>query len=357
MDRMEKVIKNLKGRISIHIAQKIMRQAKLPSARSWTELEAIIRQSCNANPEVLQLFLNAMSAQSICDLKAVTYFTIAKEDMPMVIRAMSCITVEDTSAAQAFPLSISIDDLQKDNGELKIVHKFQDEYGIGFTLSRKREFTISEEYDREKFTEGMLEHFPEHDKIIAVKNYLRQTFDIVYLNVEKQTIELRADISRSESLIQTVGQLKKSNEDLKAFANVFLYKSTEKQVLSSPHNLYYVIKDIYEDPSGAIKKLGFSTSTNSVKHETMKAGRDLRDELFHKYGAQAINHEMSLFEIAIIWHRMDIDDFDSRPELHIPGTYKNSTSLAPCCDYAILKGMSDPSDSDFVLRKLISFEK
>ncbi|MGZ7254109.1 hypothetical protein ACXWO5_10860, partial [Streptococcus pyogenes] len=78
-----------------------------------------------------------------------------------------------------------------------------------------------------------------------------------------------------------------------------------------------------------IKKLGFSTSTGSVKNETMKGGVDLREELFHKTGATAINHQMSLFEIAIIWHRIDIDSFNSKPELHIPGTYKNSTALVP----------------------------
>ncbi|MGV6473549.1 hypothetical protein [Azotobacter vinelandii] len=357
MDRTEQVIRSLKGRLSIHTAQRLMRYAKLPSARSWTELETIIRQSIKSNPDIINIFVNAIAIQAKYDFKSTSYYAINKEVLPVLIETIINIETIESTLALAFPLTVPTEELDKDDGCLKVINSFRDMFGIGLVLSRKRTFTISEEYNRDQFSDSMLDEFPEHEKIIAIKSYHRQTFDIIYLNIETCTLELRADITRSDSLFQTVKQIDTSNKDLKSFANALLYRNIKKQVLTNPHNLFPVIKQIYEDSNGAIKKLGFSTATNSIKHETMKAGIDLREELFHKNGAQAINHQMSLFEISIMWHRKDIDGFDSRPELHIPGTYKNAASLAPRCDFAILKGISDPSDSDFILHKLISFEK
>lgn len=357
MRHSEVIIKTLKSRVSIHVVQKLMRNMQLPTARSWTELELIIKQALHDNPGLVEEFVKAIAVQCIHDFKSVTYFPIAEEDMPEMIRAISLVDVVKGDISEVFPMSLPPEILDKDDGELKPVYKIQDDFGIGFVLSRRREFTLTEEYDREHFSDALLAQFPEHDRIVAIKNYKRQTFDVVYLNVETRNLELRADTTRSDTLLQTVKQLGKSNQDLQAFVNSFFYQRLHRQAIGSPHNLFPLIKKIYQDGSGAIKKLGFSTATNSVKNETMRGGRDLREELFHKFGAQAINHEMSLFEIAIIWHRRDIDLFDSKPELYIPGTYKNSISLAPRCDFAMLSGITGPSDSDFVLRKLIALEK
>lgn len=357
MRHSEVIIKTLKSRVSIHVVQKLMRNMRLPTARSWTELELIIQAAIQEKPEYVPEFVNAIAAQCIHDFKAVTYIPIAEQDMPDMIQAISSISIVDGAISEIFPMSLPAESLDRDNGELKPVHKIQDEFGLGFVLSRRREFTLTEEYEREQFSDALLAQFPEHDRIVAIKNYKRQTFDVIYLNVNTGNLELRADTTRSDTLLQTVKQLGKSNQDLLAFANSYFYQRLHRQAIGAPHNLFPVIKKIYEDGSGAIKKLGFSTATNSVKNETMRGGRDLREELFHKFGAQAINHEMSLFEIAIIWHRRDIDRFDSKPELYIPGTYKNSVSLAPRCDFAMLSGITGPSDSDFVLRRLIALEK
>jgi len=306
---------------------------------------------------VTERLLQALLVQTVGDFKAVSFFSIDSDNIPGIQNALVTAKVDSSPLVDAFPLACPASDLENDDGKHKLVATFSDQFGVGVVLSRKRVFTLREEYDRDRFTDAMRQQFPSHDKIIALKNYVRQTFDVVYLNLERGVLELRSDITRSDELFQTVQQLDVTNRELKGFASVFLYNALRKQVFDSPHNLFPVIKRVYEDPSGAIKKLGFSTATNSVKNETMRGGVDLRSELFHKYGAQAINHQMSLFEIAIVWHRKDIDGFDSKPELHIPGTYKESASISPRSDFAIVKGVRDSSDSDFILGKLLSFEK
>lgn len=357
MANAESLIKNLKSRAGINVAQAVLRTAKLPTARSWTELEAIIVQAVNKDPAVYDALIAALRIQLVCDMKATCYFSIEPEKKLAVKDALTSLNIEQTNFSKAFPLSVPVQELQNDDGVLKAIHTFSDEFGAGVIFSRKRVFSISEEYSHEKFTDSMLEQFPNHDKIIAIKNYYHQTFDVVYLNYEHSVLELRADITRSDSLLQTVKQQEKSCSDLRNTIQLFLLGILKAKVLGAPKNLFPLIKKIYTDPSGAIKKLGFSTLTGSIKTETMKGGVDLRQEPFHLNGAKAINHEMTLYEVAIIWHRIDIDNVNSKPELYVPGTHMNSVSLEPRCDFAILKGIRSNCDTNFVLKKMASFEK
>lgn len=357
MSNAERLIRNLKSRAGINVAQAILRAAKLPTARSWTELDAIITQAVEKDPAIYEALVAALHVQLVCDMKATSYFPIAPEKKLAVKAALLELKIADTEFSKAFPLSVSVAELEADNGELKAIHSFSDEFGVGVVFSRKRVFSVSEEYSYEKFTDSMLEQFPDHDKIIAIKNYHHQTFDIIYLNLQYSVLELRADITRSDSLLQTVKQQDKSSTDLRNMTQVLLLARLNEKVMGSPRNLFPLIKKIYSDPSGAIKKLGFSTASGSIKTETMKGGVDLRQEPFHLNGAKAINHEMTLYEVAIIWHRIDIDSVNSKPELYVPGTHMNSVSLEPRCDFAILKGIRSNCDTNFVLQKMASFEK
>lgn len=357
MGKTELLVQNLKSRAGINIAQNILRAAKLPSAKSWTAIEAIIIQAVAKNPSLYDSLVNALSVQLICDLKATSYFPIDPSKTQAVKKVIENLPLHKGELLDAFPLSVSVAQLKKDDGELKIVHSFSDQFGVGVIFSRKRVFSISEEYDREKFTAPMLKQFPEHDKIVAIKNYHHQTFDIAYLNIEYNVLELRADITRSDVLLQTVKQQEKSIDDLRKKAQLIFWTNLKERVFESPKNLFPLIKKIYADPAGAIKKLGFSTVSGSIKTETMKGGVDLRQEPFHLNGAKAINHQMTLFEVAIIWHRIDIDSVNTKPELYVPGTHQNSVSLEPRCDFAILKGIRSNCDSNFVLKKIASFSK
>lgn len=357
MDRVELLVRNLKSRAGINVAQNILRAAKLPSAKSWTAIESIIIQAVGKNPELYDSLIAALSTQLICDLKATSYFPIDPAKTAAVKTVLENVELVKGELLEAFPLSVSAEQLKKDDGELKAVHSFFDEFGVGVIFSRKRVFSISEEYDREKFTDSMLEQFPDHDKIVAIKNYHHQTFDVAYLNVEHNVLELRADITRSDVLLQTVKQQERSIDDLRKKAQLLFFTKLKEKVFESPRNLFPLIKKIYADPAGAIKKLGFSTVSGSIKTETMKGGVDLRQEPFHLNGAKAINHQMTLFEVAIIWHRIDIDSVNTKPELYVPGTHQNSVSLEPRCDFAILKGIRSNCDSNFVLKKIASFSK
>lgn len=356
MAGLEEFLAGLEGRLNIHTVQQILRVNNLLSARSWSELHMIIKGAVAKNPLILERLNDALQMQQICDLKAVSYFLVPPGHADNILKSIRDVKVVPSDMSAAFPLVVSADLLAKDDGALKIIKAFSDDTGAGIILSRVRRFTLSNDILRDNFSQELRDQFPQAEKLIEVKAYDRQTFDVVYFNRVKSIIELRADMTRDTGMPQTSGQLKKSVEDLKFFSQKLLTTFSNGFVLGTPINLLPVAKGLYTDMSGAIKRIGFATETESVKRETMKAGVDLRSELFHKTGAKAIDHKMSIFEVAIQWHRMDIDKVDSKPELHIPGSYRDYVQIGARTDYAIVKGMRTYDDSNFVLNKIISYK-
>jgi hypothetical protein len=355
MAGLEEFLAGLEGRLNIHTVQQILRVNNLLSARSWSELHMIIKGAVAKSPLILEKLKEALQMQQICDLKAVSYFVVGPEHADDIHRNIRDLKPQSSPMEKAFPLSVGEDELAKDNGELKIIKVFSDDTGTGLILSRKRRFTLSNDILRDNFSQELRDQFPEAEKLIEVKAYDRQTFDIIYFNRVKSIIELRADMTRDTGMPQTAGQLKKSIDDLKFFSRRLLATYAKNFTLGTPFNLLPLAKGVYADMSGAIKRIGFATETESVKRETMKAGVDLRSELFHKTGAKAIDHKMSIFEVAMQWHRMDIDKVDSKPELHIPGSYRDYVQIGARTDYAFVKGMRTYDDSNFVLDKIISY--
>lgn len=355
MAGLEEFLAGLEGRLNIHTVQQILRVNNLLSARSWSELHMIIKGAVAKNPLILEKLKDALQMQQICDLKAVSYFLVEPKHADDILRNIRDLKTLPSPMGKAFPLSVGEDELAKDNGELKVIKAFGDDTGAGLILSRKRRFTLSNDILRDNFSQELRDQFPQAEKLIEVKAYDRQTFDIIYFNQIKLVIELRADMTRDTGTPQTAGQLKKSIDDLKFFSRRLLATLSKDFTLGTPFNLLPLAKGVYADMSGAIKRIGFATETESVKRETMKAGVDLRSELFHKTGAKAIDHKMSIFEVAMQWHRMDIDKVDSKPELHIPGSYRDYVQIGARTDYAFVKGMRTYDDSNFVLDKIISY--
>lgn len=352
---LEEFLAGLEGRLNIHTVQQILRVNNLLSARSWSELHMIIKGAVAKNPLILDRLKDALQMQQICDLKAVSYYMVEQKYADGLLSGVSSLVPAPSVMGSKFPLCVNEKDLQSDNGELKVIKVFTDEAGAGLILSRKRRFTLSNDILRDDFSQELKDQFPQAEKLIEVKAYDRQTFDVVYFNRARCVIELRADMTRATGMPQTAGQLKKSIDDLKFYSRRLLATFVKDFVLGTPFNLLPLATGVYADMSGAIKRIGFATETESVKRETMKAGVDLRSELFHKTGAKAIDHKMSIFEVAMQWHRMDIDKVDSKPELHIPGSYRDYVQVGARTDYAFVKGMRTYDDSNFVLDKIISY--
>jgi hypothetical protein len=352
-----KLIDNLENYLGLHTVQQILRGLNLISARSWSELKALVKSGIANNPELKSRILDALVMQQACDLKAVSYYPVQQGQADQIASTIASLEIPTSSVALSYPLRVDAEALAEDNGELKPVKIFEDEFGCGVILGRKRVFTISEDISSANFNDALREQFPDAEKIVAVKSITRQTFDTLYINRISGLLEMRADIMRDATVMQTAGQTIKSTSDLKGYANRLLSKHLQGLVLGEPINMFPLATKVYADKSGAIKRLGFVTETDSVKKETMKAGIDLREELFHKNGALAIDHKMAIFEIAIQWHGDDVIGGikGSKPEIHIPGTYRDYMNPNSRTDHVIVKGVRTFADANFIVSKINSY--
>ncbi|WP_409310080.1 hypothetical protein [Pseudomonas putida] len=349
---------HLEKRLNIHVVQQILRESKLLSARSWTELKAIVKGAVKADPALLDRLKNALVMQQLCDLKAVAFYEIPSHAVAGIRSALVKVSLSSSPLTTAFPIEVSNSELELDDGQLKVIHKFEDAFGCGMVLSRRRRFSISKEYAHGSLSADVQKEFPNAEKIIEVTYLNKQTFDVVYLNKASGILEVRADLTRESGQQQTAGQLLRSIDDLRAYAGGFVSKAVKGYNLGHPINLLPLAKKVYEDSSGLIKKIGFATEEESVKRESMRAGVDLRTELFHKTGAKAIDHKMSIFEVAIQWQMSPAvsGGSSSKPEIHIPGSYRDYVKVGARTDFLLVKGVRNYADSDFIVSKIISYK-
>ncbi|WP_338547154.1 hypothetical protein V6W80_11220 [Pseudomonas benzopyrenica] len=348
------LISELRTRMNINYLQYILRGAGIPTARSWAQLGMILEQAINKDPRLYSRLADALKDLAVNDMKSVAYFSVTSSVGQVLADGLKNLKISSSGLAKKYPLMASSEELSSATEKYEIVDVFSDEFGVGCVLSRRRRFEVSEEYTRENFSSDLPERFKEYDKFVATKYVSRQTFDVIYYDVGLNVLQLRADVMRGSAVLQTVQQQRKSNEDLRTFSGVVFGATVYNSGIGLPLNLLPLIKNIYSDPSGAIKKLGFRTESDSVKHETMQGGRDLRTEEFHLNGAKAIDHKIMPFEISIIWHRKDIDGTDSIPELFIPGSCREAMKLGARYDHAIVRGIKYASDNRFVTQKILT---
>lgn len=353
------LVADLENYLGLHSVQQILRSLGLPSAKSWSQLKGVVVAGIKQKPELHQKLLDAVVMQQVCDLKSVAYYPVGDESAGDIIKAIQSISVPESDLARAYPLRVAEDVLSRDNGELKPISVFSDEFGCGVVLGRKRIFTISEDVSSANFNDALKEAFPDAEKIVTVKTVARQTYDVLYFNVNSNLLELRADVMRDATDAQTSKQMKKSNDDLRLYSVRMLSGAVPGLAFGPPVNMFPLTSKIYADRSGAIKKLGFVTETESMKRETMKAGVDLREELFHKSGATAIDHKMSIFEVAIQWSGDEVVGGinGSKPEIHVPGKYRDYVGMNRRVDYILVRGVRTYADANFIVSKINSYRK
>ncbi|WP_236180294.1 hypothetical protein [Pseudomonas mosselii] len=358
MSTIDAFLNHLEQRLNINIVQQILRESKLPSARRWSELKGIIKTGVANDPNLIDRLRSALIMHQLCDLKAIAFYEVSPTTATMVEVALKTARISAGPLASTFPIDVDAAVLNADDGMLKVVHKFNDDFGSGIVLSRCRKFTLSHEIASSAFSPELQKRFPDAEKLIEVKSFNKQTYDVIYLNKAHGVLEVRADVTRDSGLQQTAGQLKKSMDDLRVYASGFVSKAQPGYNLGQPLNLLPFTGKVYDDISGAIKKIGFATEEESVKRETMRAGVDLRNEIFHNAGAQAIDRKMSIFEVAIQWHGTDVIGgvSGSRPELYIPGNHRDYTKAGARTDFLFVKGVRTYADSNFIVEKLISYK-
>lgn len=98
---------HLEKRLNIHVVQQILRESKLPSARSWSELKVIVTGAVKADRSLLDRLKAALVMQQLCDLKAVAFYEIPSHAAAGIESALQKVALSSSPLTSAFPIEVS----------------------------------------------------------------------------------------------------------------------------------------------------------------------------------------------------------------------------------------------------------
>jgi hypothetical protein len=183
-----------------------------------------------------------------------------------------------------------------------------------------------------------------YDELYAVKRGFVQAFDRIVFWLSSGRVEVHIDMCELLNAEELTVLAKKYQERINTAVSLLGYSN----FLTLPKNLFPKIASFYNTAGGNVISLGHSTGTKSVKEERMRdRALDLRQELFHEHGIQAIQHT-DAFAIKKGWAAAD----GHIPNISIPGHYSIIGSPLPVVSYAVLDSCKYELDFDDLVSKL-----
>lgn len=190
------------------------------------------------------------------------------------------------------------------------------------------------------------------NEIYGVASYNCQLFDSIVYHRASRILEVRADIVRGDNFQPSSAFIDEAILELVGWLR-FQFSQFGVQVdLDHPINLFPSIEFFNRENDGLIGRLNFATAQGSIKRQTMKKGEDLRLEIYHQKGMEAIDHKITPFELSIFWERENSLGLNVQAEITIPSSYRVAVTSRSQY-YAIISSCPTEEDSEFLLGKLL----
>ena len=345
--RKKDLIESVKKRVPFRVAQKLLREAGLPSGKTWDSIQSKI---ADENPkgklfhDLYDTYTNFLVAY---DKSVAIYKVGAKVRASVLNLALQLIPDGNNVLVQRYPYAASDNTLSKYSEaftEFVAIESLGD--ATAFVFSTVQVLDQRERIPASKVHASVAKTFYE---IIGIKKTYNHSYDAVIIPHHGEYIWLCAD------------DPKYTNANFSDFAHISVRKKFNELVgakaLSKPVNLFPIISKIYGTPSeGVVLSLSHVTSTGSVKREHMRNGTCLRTELFHSAGVKAVGGSIDSFAIGITWPVAgeDGDEFIG-PELYVDGDAKDVGKIDPVVDAALIKKCVDAAALREVVDKIISY--
>jgi hypothetical protein len=285
--------------------------------------------------------------------KSVRGYKISRNEIDVVIDFFKLLKVEENIFHETYPFSLSSERLGSAESKSKLVEVKEMDNKVFLVFCTKRHFTERITINTNTLNSVVKDGLGNYDEIIGIRKYAKQFFDVVVLWTTKDLVEVRIDVAS--------GMLDKERfrsflEIVSAFNNIVRGKFNNRNFLVDDNsiNSFPLIDLLYQSKEGRVVELSFLTDEGSVKHEKMKKKGDLREELYHKAGKQAVHH-INSFRLAIIWKSIILDKLETQPEILLPGSSRLISHSSPRLDEIILSGCSTLEDYDFIFSKIIDY--
>lgn len=358
-DKIEQLLESFDSRIPYAIYSDLNKEHKISKLFNKYDIkgerlsivEKLRRLNNEGKEQTIHIF-NAINDVYIENIeygsKYVTYYQLDETKYNSFYNYSRNLNVDDTIISRAYPYMIDKDTLSTcPINEIHLVSKKDDENTLQLVYSR-----VIVYHERVKINPAELTNSALRDgfeEIYGVKKYKKQFVDIVCLNKNNRTLEIRIDYFKdtSDSLLKT-----QFNNFLSA------YKEKIGSILGSGFflrvdlNIHSVLKKMNADLSGRLVEIAFSTGEGSnIKIKKRRNDNDIRTEAYHKAGSSAVLDNLDIFRIGIVWKNNN----NAYLELLIPGSSDLVHATTKFINVAIISNCKGAADFNYINSKIFHF--
>ena len=326
---------------------------QLPTAQGWEKLQAKLEEesatghvrAAEVDGALSEIYRETLSVGT----RAVRLYRIPAEQAQAIAGYFAELALEESPFLDAYPRPLTREQLNAVASGVYLceVIRTVPDGSVSLVFCGKRIVEEKEPRTRDQIGAAAINQFgwEQYDEFVLIKRHFAQSYEVVRVD-PAGLVELRVeDHSGVDSGAALEQLLVKTNGLL---ANRF---GADGQLVRAV-NLFPAIKSMYDDANeGIVVELGFTTDTGSSKHEKMRSNRaDLRGELFHVGGKEAINGALTPFRVAVRWSP---PNGRLQEEALLPGSIRQLSSGTPFLDHMVLSGALTEAKMRAVVQRVV----
>lgn len=339
-----KLIAAIRKRFKYRVARRMYSVGNVPNGRSYDEVYAKLEEDEGLLSAVKVAPLrSALIEALLVNDKLVYCYDIDENHLKSAHKAME-VAMNGSPASHSkttFPLSVSESELKKiPLNEPEAVSLLELDGVTAVLFSTVRLIEKREGIDVKQLSPVIS---AQYDSVVGLKKSLVQCVNAILIPYSGSRCYILTD--NHDAVTPSSAAL-----DQITMRNV-INKLIGATFLPSPTNLFSAIRNLYLNTAEGDVALLSHAVPNGIKHERMKRGKCVRKERFHKGGLEAVDGDITPYQIALRW-TIDGDHGTARPELRLLGNFRTIYDIVPSLSEADIENCATFNELHFVLDRL-----
>ena len=301
--RIKKLLEEIRQKYSWSELRAILKAEDLALAVGWEKLAEKFLEADDGVKDQAETLLKVLHGDLIlAGTKDLQVFELDDGTAALIAAAFAAIHPASPSFGALYPLGVSETALRGLTFDHELVAKIEHTSGdVSLVFCARRTMEEQDRYQANEVAAAVRQAFDGYEEFIAIRRMEYQIFDVVTVRRALNRIEVLVDFPDRLRSPETTDQRVLALLGCLASSVPVLTATYETNL---PMNLFACMNNLLQANSeGRVSKLSFRSPTDSVKKEAMTAIKDLRVEVFHKAGVEAVG-AITPFDVTVVWERL-----------------------------------------------------